>query len=135
MHFSAAVSASNQTPGSAVGTAGLSSTSTQTGSQGATLSIAGRVTVENPFVKMGAYHTLDLETNRDIRILKDEWDSVALNRVKEACEEGRGAEVGAIVCGEGITSVSSWFAHVHSYLRVSSIMLTLGTHDCSSSEG
>ena len=29
---------------------------------------------------MGAYHTLDLEANRDVRIEKEEgWDSVALS--------------------------------------------------------
>lgn len=65
------------------------------------MSISGRVTSENEHVRMGAFHTLDLETNRDIRIMKGEWDSIALGRVKEACDEGRGAEVGAIVCGEG----------------------------------
>jgi protein pelota len=59
------------------------------------------VAEENQHVKMGAYHTLDIETQRDIRIIKDEWDSVALARVEEACVPGRGAEVGAVVCGEG----------------------------------
>ena len=93
MHFSAAVSASSNTPGA--GSEGASP------SQGASLSIAGQVTEENPFFKMGAYHTLDLEVNRDVRIVKAEWDSIALSRVREACEEGKGAEVGAIVCGEG----------------------------------
>ena len=32
---------------------------------------------------------------------KDGWDSVSLGRVEEATQEGRGAEVGAIICGEG----------------------------------
>jgi protein pelota len=58
---------------------------------------------------MGAFHTLDLETNRDVRIVKEEWDSVALERVKEACDEGKGAEVGAIVCGEGKALASTLF--------------------------
>lgn len=93
MHFSAAVSSSNTTAGNDPEGASPS--------QGASLSIAGQVTEENPFVKMGAYHTLDLEVNRDVRIVKAEWDSIALSRVREACEEGKGAEVGAIVCGEG----------------------------------
>ena len=68
----------------------------------ASLSISGRVTSENPHVKLGAFHTLDIEANRDIRIEKsDGWDSVALARVEEAIVPGRGAEVGAVVCGEG----------------------------------
>lgn len=66
------------------------------------LQISGRVASENAHVKMGAHHTLDIEVNRDVRIIKQEWDSIALERVDEACVEGRGAEVGAIVCGEGI---------------------------------
>ncbi|EPQ59481.1 hypothetical protein GLOTRDRAFT_70959 [Gloeophyllum trabeum ATCC 11539] len=67
----------------------------------ASIQISGRVTAENQHVKMGAFHTLDIEVNRDIRIIKDEWDSIALNRVEEACVPGRGAEVAAVVCGEG----------------------------------
>ncbi|KAK2466299.1 hypothetical protein APHAL10511_001941 [Amanita phalloides] len=68
----------------------------------ASLSISGRVTSENPHVKLGAYHTLDIEVNRDIRIEKvDGWDSIALARVEDAIIPGRGAEVGAVVCGEG----------------------------------
>jgi protein pelota len=51
---------------------------------------------------MGAYHTLDIESNRDVRIEKaDGWDSVAKARVEEAIIPGKGAEVGAVVCGEG----------------------------------
>ena len=56
---------------------------------------------ENDYVKMGAFHTLDIESNRDVRIEKIEWDSISLERIEEASLPGRGAEVGAIVCGEG----------------------------------
>ncbi|EIW82093.1 hypothetical protein CONPUDRAFT_54793 [Coniophora puteana RWD-64-598 SS2] len=67
-----------------------------------TLHITGTVTSENPHVRMGAFHTLDIESHRDVRIEKfQSWDSVALGRVEEACVPGRGAEVGAVVCGEG----------------------------------
>lgn len=107
MHFSAAVSSSNPSSNAADGASNNASSS-----QGASLSISGQVTAENQFVKMGAYHTLDLEVNRDVRIVKAEWDSVALQRVKEACEEGRGAEVGAIVCGEGTAAVCLLSEHM-----------------------
>lgn len=70
----------------------------------ATLQIAGKVCEENPHVRLGAFHTLDLEVYRDVKIEKAEWDSVALERIEESCVEGRGAEVGAIVCGEGKAS-------------------------------
>ncbi|GLB33927.1 putative DOM34 protein [Lyophyllum shimeji] len=75
------------------------------GSTSAALHIAGRVTSENPHVKLGAFHTLDVEANRDVRIEKaDGWDSVAVARVEEAIIPGKGAEVGAVVCGEGIAA-------------------------------
>jgi stalled ribosome rescue protein Dom34 len=60
------------------------------------------VVVENQYVKLGAFHTLDIEANRDVRIEKaDGWDSIAIARVEESIIPGRGAEVGAVVCGEG----------------------------------
>ncbi|GAA6055575.1 hypothetical protein JCM3770_002495 [Rhodotorula araucariae] len=72
-----------------------------------TLHVSGRITSENEHVKKGAYHTLDLEIGRDFSIIKGEgeWDSVALERLKEMTEPGRGADVGAIVCGEGMANV------------------------------
>jgi protein pelota len=60
------------------------------------------VVVENQHVRLGAYHTLDIEVQRDVRIEKFEgWDSIAISRVEEAIIPGKGAEVAALVCGEG----------------------------------
>lgn len=69
----------------------------------ATVEVTGRVAQEHQVVRLGAFHTLALEANKDVRIEKDEggWDTVALSRVSECCQPGRGAEVAAIVCGEG----------------------------------
>ena len=74
-----------------------------------TLHVSGKVTSENEHVKKGAFHTLDLEIGRDFTIIKGEgeWDSVARERIKEMTEPGRGADVGAIVCGEGESATSS----------------------------
>jgi stalled ribosome rescue protein Dom34 len=35
---------------------------------------------------MGAYHTIDLEVNRKFTLSKAEWDSIALERVDQACD-------------------------------------------------
>ncbi|GAA5864581.1 hypothetical protein JCM3774_005173 [Rhodotorula dairenensis] len=72
-----------------------------------TLHISGKVTSENEHVKKGAFHTLDLEIGRDFTIIKGEgeWDSIARERIKEMTEPGRGADVGAIVCGEGVANI------------------------------
>lgn len=73
----------------------------------ATLHVSGKVSSENPHVKKGAFHTLDLEVGRDFTIIKQagEWDSVARERIREVTEVARGADVGAIVCGEGVASI------------------------------
>ena len=65
-----------------------------------------QVTEENDFAKMGAHHTLDLELNKDVKIVKPEWDAIAFQRVQEACNEQKGAEIGAIILGEGVYSAS-----------------------------
>ncbi|OCF36702.1 mRNA surveillance protein pelota [Kwoniella heveanensis CBS 569] len=79
----------------------------------ASLQISGRVVEENEWVKMGAHHTLDLEANRDFRLTKiSGWDSVALERIQESTAEGRGAEVGAIVCGEGTAAICLLSEHM-----------------------
>ncbi|KAF9509489.1 hypothetical protein BS47DRAFT_1373494 [Hydnum rufescens UP504] len=78
----------------------------------AALHVSGRVSAEARDVKMGSFHTLDLEANRNVRLMKAEWDSISLERVEEACVEGRGAEVGAIVCGEGTAAVCLLSEHM-----------------------
>ena len=89
--------------GESAPSAGDTSSSNNAPTATAALQISGRVASENQHVKMGAFHTLDIEVNRDVRIEKEEggWDSVALGRVEESCVPGRGAEVAAVVCGEG----------------------------------
>lgn len=79
-------------------------TARPTSGAAATLHVAGPVSSESDFVKLGAYHTLDLEAGRDFTLTKaeDGWDSIGIDRVKEATESGNAAEVGAIVCGEGM---------------------------------
>lgn len=35
---------------------------------------------------MGAYHTIDLELNRKFTLIKEEWDSVDLERIEVATD-------------------------------------------------
>lgn len=79
----------------------------------ASLGISGRVTSANDHVRLGAFHTLDIESNRDVMIEKvDGWDSISLSRVEESCIPGRGAEVGAVVCGEGSAALCLLSQHM-----------------------
>ena len=102
VEWSPAVSAGEASASAADGS---NTSNAQTSTAG--LSISGRVVSENQHVKMGAFHTLDIEANRTVRIEKEYgWDSIALARVEESCMPGRGAEVAAVVCGEGSSFIS-----------------------------
>ena len=61
-------------------------------------------------LKMGAYHTLDLQLNQKFTLAKEHWDFVALDRLGMglsihpldlACDPTRTADVAAIVMQEG----------------------------------
>ncbi|XP_039267567.1 protein pelota homolog [Styela clava] len=73
--------------------------------QACVLRVKGRNIVENQFVKMGAYHTLDLEVNRKFTLAKKCWDSVVLDRIDAACDPTQNSDVAAIVMQEGIAHV------------------------------
>lgn len=73
--------------------------------QACVLRVRGRNVEENDYVKMGAYHTLDLELQRKFTLQKNEWDSVALERVEMACDPTQHADLGAIVMQEGLANV------------------------------
>ena len=48
--------------------------------------VKGRNVQESEFIKMGGYHTLDLEPNRKFTLYKNEWDSVSIERIENACD-------------------------------------------------
>jgi protein pelota len=69
------------------------------------LRVNGRNVEENEHVKLGQYHTVELEMSRPFSIEKVRWDSVFLDRLAEACDPGRKAEVAAVVMQEGLAHV------------------------------
>lgn len=73
--------------------------------QACVLRLKGRNVEENQYVKMGAYHTLDLELNRKFSLKKHEWDSIALERVDIACDPVQTADVAAVIMQEGLAHV------------------------------
>ncbi|KAI7906771.1 uncharacterized protein BX663DRAFT_466953 [Cokeromyces recurvatus] len=80
--------------------------------QGGLLRINGKVASENQYVKMGSYHTIDLELNRNFTIYKHEWDIIALERVEDACDITKQADVAAIVCQEGLANICFLTQHM-----------------------
>ncbi|KAF5397579.1 Pelota mRNA surveillance and ribosome rescue factor [Paragonimus heterotremus] len=73
--------------------------------QGSVLHLKGRNVVENQFVKMGAYHTLDLSTDEKFTITKNEWDSVAIMLVEQAADPTQHADLAAVMMHEGLAFV------------------------------
>ncbi|KAF6206092.1 hypothetical protein GE061_017317, partial [Apolygus lucorum] len=73
--------------------------------QACMLRLKGRNIEENQYVKMGAYHTLDLEVNRKFSLSKPEWDSVALERVDMCCDPMQNADVAAVIMQDGLAHI------------------------------
>lgn len=73
--------------------------------QACVLQLKGRNIEENQHVKMGAYHTIDLELNRKFTLRKALWDSVHIDRIDQACDPSRSADIAAVVMQEGLANV------------------------------
>ncbi|KAE9963757.1 hypothetical protein BLS_008933 [Venturia inaequalis] len=75
-------------------------------SSAAQLHVSGTITVENPYVKLGGYHTLDLELQRPFTIEKgDGWDSIALEQLNDSLDSKKRATIWAVVMEEGKANV------------------------------
>jgi len=73
--------------------------------QACKLRVKGRNIEENEHVKMGAYHTIDIEANRKFTLVKEEWDTVALERLELAIDPAKSADVAAVVMQEGLANL------------------------------
>lgn len=73
--------------------------------QACKLRLKGRNMSENQYVKMGAYHTLDVEPNRKMTLTKTEWDTVSLERIELATDASKHADLAAVVMQEGLAHV------------------------------
>ncbi|KFY31097.1 hypothetical protein V493_01409 [Pseudogymnoascus sp. VKM F-4281 (FW-2241)] len=77
--------------------------------QAGQLHVSGRVAEENKHVKVGAFHTLDLELHRNFTLEKAEenggWDSIALDVVREAVRVDKEGAVPAVVMQEGLANI------------------------------
>ncbi|KAK2736218.1 Translation factor pelota [Onygenales sp. PD_40] len=83
--------------------------------QSSQLHVSGQIVAENPYTKIGQYHTIDLELQRNFTLEKEVessseaggWDSVAIEMLKDAVDEGgdRRAEAVAVVMQEGLAHI------------------------------
>ena len=74
--------------------------------QAGQLHVAGQVAEENKYVKLGGFHTLDLELQRNFTLEKAEgWDSVAQDTLREAIDQDRKAQLWAVIMQEGLANI------------------------------
>ena len=73
--------------------------------EGEAVRVKGRNTTETEHVKLGAYHTLDLDTGRPVRIEKHEWDGVDVARLREAADPAASADLAVMTIDEGLANV------------------------------
>lgn len=81
--------------------------------QAGQLHVSGQIARENRFTKIGQFHTLDLELQRNFTLEKEVegihggegWDSVARAQLEEAIDPTRGTEAVAVVMQEGLANI------------------------------
>lgn len=66
---------------------------------------AGPVVSESKHVRIGAFHTVQLEPHRALTLYKRHWDSAHLHRLELALDPATDADLGAIVMEEGLAHV------------------------------
>ena len=64
---------------------------------GQEIRLKGRNLTETEYVKLGAYHTLELELQRAFQIDKVLWDTLDLDRIKQACDPAASADLAAVL--------------------------------------
>jgi len=71
--------------------------------------IVGKNIQENQHVKLGAYHTLDLELNRVFTLEKQCWDAMDLHRLELCADIANKADVAGIVIHSKNITIKSQF--------------------------
>ena len=73
--------------------------------EGAMIRVHGSNVVESEYLKMGQFHTVEVECNKSLTLCKQEWDSVCWEMVKNACEPMRTADSVVVVMQAGLCNV------------------------------
>jgi len=60
---------------------------------------------ESEHIKLGQYHTIEIELHRPVELKKHHWDSVYMEVLDDARDPTKKAEIAAIVMQEGLASI------------------------------
>ncbi|KAF7011568.1 hypothetical protein CFC21_025857 [Triticum aestivum] len=70
--------------------------------EGNVLRVRGKNITENDHVKIGQFHTLELELKRPFVLRKEYWDWLALDTIQQACDPTASADLAVILMQEGL---------------------------------
>ncbi|KAG2487184.1 hypothetical protein HYH03_014162 [Edaphochlamys debaryana] len=73
--------------------------------EGGVIRIKGRNLTESEHVKLGAYHSLELELGRAFSLWKAAWDALDIERVRQATDVSLSADLAAVLITEGLAHV------------------------------
>ncbi|RAL51204.1 unnamed protein product [Cuscuta campestris] len=69
------------------------------------LRIRGKNVLENEHVKIGAFHTLEIELHRPFVLGKEVWDSLALEVLRQASDPAASADLAVVLMQEGLAQI------------------------------
>ncbi|KAM7532888.1 hypothetical protein Aperf_G00000128579 [Anoplocephala perfoliata] len=64
--------------------------------------LKGRIAVENGYVKIGTYHSLQIGQRMELTVSKESWDSVALSLLDQASDPTQQSDLAAVIMHEGL---------------------------------
>ncbi|KAL0918683.1 hypothetical protein M5K25_010706 [Dendrobium thyrsiflorum] len=68
--------------------------------EGSVLRIRGKNVLQNEHVKIGQFHTLEVEPHRPFVLRKDVWDSFSLDILHQACDPAASADLAVVLMQE-----------------------------------
>lgn len=73
--------------------------------EGSALRIRGKNILENEHVKIGAFHTLEIELHRPFVLRKVVWDSLAREVLRQASDPSASADLAVVLMQEGLAHI------------------------------
>ena len=73
--------------------------------EGHVIRLKGRNITENEHVKLGAYHSLELEMQRAFSLGKDSWDALDIERIKQCTDPAASADLAVLLITEGVANL------------------------------
>jgi len=73
--------------------------------EGHRIRLKGRNLTENEHVKLGAYHSLELELQRAFTLAKDRWDALDVERIKQSTDPAASADLAVLLITEGLANL------------------------------